>query len=347
MSIAGPGPGFYAPNFFAANPMPPEPNFGFTTPIMPLPPQSNYNWFGAVPQIGPNLALSGSQMPSPQAQNIEATALPGDLEQFLNGGAANSPFGGPSNELSGFGVANPRFEMPSGQAGPYSMFASSPQNQNGLGALGYPSLGVGTGWGLGMGPSYGNNAFGGGALPQWQLNEMGAGGGGGFGNVQSSADWINNTGLFRNPYAGQALASVGGAESGGYTSNPNPRSGANGMYQWLNTPGSPRLSNAQSMLGKAWDDPQAQSAVAIGEIMGGKYPGVNSVMNNPRASLGQMQSALINQFEAPGGYATNSGGYGPAGGDMARAQGFASQLESAYARPSGISSAASLGPFGR
>ena len=136
----------------------------------------------------------------------------------------------------------------------------------------------------------------------------------GAANLSRVSDFVNQSGQFGNPYAGQALAGTAFAESGG--GNPfavNPSSGASGLFQWMNSgPGDYRGTNARTALGGDYS-PENQAFVAMSEILGGGYPGVNRTLNNPASTYPQMTGSLINQFEGL------SGSPGQAAGDMARA----------------------------
>jgi len=134
--------------------------------------------------------------------------------------------------------------------------------------------------------------------------------------LNSLASYINGTRLFANPNAGQAIASVAGAESGGYGGRiqgqgigsdfsglPNMGIGSGsgiGLFQDTTTS---RQAGMVDALGQAapasLSGVQSQGAFAISEIEGGGYNPTLNVLNDPNASMSDMQSVLTTNFEKP------------------------------------------------
>jgi hypothetical protein len=125
-------------------------------------------------------------------------------------------------------------------------------------------------------------------------------------NLDRYAAAFQNFSGAKNPNAGYAASTVSGAESSGnplaVNQGPNgqPGSGAFGMNQWMDTRGSPRLTNMLDMTAGNLS-PEMQAAYAASEIMGGGYPATWNALNNPNASLTGMQGPLIREFEGLGG----------------------------------------------
>jgi len=126
--------------------------------------------------------------------------------------------------------------------------------------------------------------------------------------------WFKEKGNFVNPHAADALASVSSAETGGdpYAAN-KAGSGAIGGFQWLGPRKKEFIQSGQY-------DPPGQAQFAMKELSSGRYPRSWSKLNDPNASVDDIRATLIDEFEAPGGSAAR--GYGPAGGDMARARAY-------------------------
>lgn len=129
------------------------------------------------------------------------------------------------------------------------------------------------------------------------------------------------SGQFVNPNAGLALASVAGAESGGNPTIVNSI-GASGLFQYYD-PSRLAAFNAAGGIGLS---PLQQGNFAANEINSGAFPGVASVLNDPNATVPQMQGVLITQFENPGGSLANPSS--PAGGDFVRAGNYSNLLGS-------------------
>lgn len=140
-------------------------------------------------------------------------------------------------------------------------------------------------------------------------------------NLAAIRDQFNAYG-FANPNAGLAAASVAGAESvGGNPYAQNPGSGALGLFQDMGT----RQTQMLQAVGGDLSNVAGQTGYAIQELTTvPTYAKTLNAFNDPSASLSDLQSTFITNFEAPGGTVDQIGSGAQA--DFAAAQGYAQQI---------------------
>jgi hypothetical protein len=178
--------------------------------------------------------------------------------------------------------------------------------------------------------------------------------------LNSLAKYINGTGLFANPNAGAAIASVAGAESGGFggqtqgtplgssnfaISGYNPGSTGIGLFQdTLPSRQTGMIGALGSAAPGSLTGVQSQGAYAIDEIMGGTggIKGGSTVLNtlnDPNASMSQMQGVLTNDFENPANPAGDIGRSATLGNQIDPVNGPLMAGDTNYYNPSGYEGA--------